>query len=437
MKLIEHISQHKHEWKWATVLTLVFVVIWNMPMESPRFQAGIHEALALTHWYAREHVILCLLPAFFIAGSITAFLSQGAVMKYLGGKTNRLAAYAVASVSGTILAVCSCTVLPLFAGIYRMGAGLGPATAFLYSGPAISALAMVMSAKVLGFEMGLARGIGAIGFSIVIGVIMAFLFRKDESQRNEVAMQFPEEASARPLWQTASFLATQVAILIFANWGPSNQPFFAFLFVWKWHLVVVFAIALAIMLDFWFACSRFKLIAASFIVASASTLLPGQPVIPFSLGLLGLVWVIAGTEHETGEWWRQTWSFTKQVMPLLLAGVFLAGLMLGRPDHEAWIPSAWINSILGGDGILPIFYASGAGALMYFATLTEIPIVEGLQGAGMSQGAALALLLAGPALSLPNMLVIRSIIGNKKTFTYICLVILFSTLAGWLIGPFI
>ena len=437
MKTFAHLSQHKHEWKWAAILSLVFLVIWNLPVESPRFQAGIHEAFALTHWYAREHVILCLLPAFFIAGSITAFLRQGAVMKYLGAGANRLAAYGVASVSGTILAVCSCTVLPLFAGIYRMGAGLGPATAFLYSGPAISALAMVMSAKVLGVEMGLARGIGAIVFSIVIGLIMAVLFRKDENQRNKVAMQIPEEQSTRPLWQTASFLATQVVMLIFANWGPSNQPFFALLFIWKWHIVAAASIVLAIMLDSWFSCSRFKLIAVTFITGSSSILLPGQPVIPFSLGLIGLVWVIAGTEQETGEWWRQTWSFTKQVMPLLLTGVFLAGLMLGRPDQEAWIPSDWINTVLGGDGILPIFYASIAGSLMYFATLTEIPIVEGLQGAGMSQGAALALLLAGPALSLPNMLVIRSIIGNKKTFTYIGLVVLFSTLAGWLIGPLI
>jgi uncharacterized membrane protein YraQ (UPF0718 family) len=435
MKFTEHLSQHKHEWKWASLLTLVFLVIWNLPVESLRFQAGIHEALALTHWYAREHVILCLLPAFFIAGSITAFLRQGAVMKYLGAGANRLAAYGVASVSGTILAVCSCTVLPLFAGIYRMGAGLGPATAFLYSGPAISALAMVMSAKVLGIEMGLARGIGAIVFSIMIGLIMAVLFRKDESQRNKVAMQIPEEQPTQPLWQTASFLATQVVILIFANWGPSDQPFFAAIFIWKWKIVAASALILAIMLDQWFNGSRFKIITVGIIVAIPSILLPAQPAIPFSLSLIGLVWVIAGTKHETGEWWRQTWSFTKQVMPLLLAGVFIAGLLLGRPDHEAWIPSDWVNSVLGGDGILPVFYASLAGSLMYFATLTEIPIVEGLQGAGMSQGAALALLLAGPALSLPNMLVIRSIIGSKKTFTYIGLVVLFSTLAGWLIGP--
>lgn len=437
MKIFKHLSQHKHEWKWACLLTLVFLVIWNMPVESIRFQAGIHEALALTHWYAREHVILCLLPAFFIAGSITAFLRQGAVMKYLGAGANRLTAYSVASVSGTILAVCSCTVLPLFAGIYRMGAGLGPATAFLYSGPAISALAMVMSAKVLGIEMGLARGIGAIVFSIVIGLIMAVVFRNDESQRNKVAMQIPEEQPNQPLWQTASFLAIQVVILIFANWGASDHPFFAAIFMWKWKIVAASALILAIMLDQWFTCSRIRIVTVSLVVAMTSLPLPGQPAIPFSLSLIGLVWIIAGTTDETGEWWRQTWSFTKQVMPLLLAGVFIAGLLLGRPDHEAWIPSEWINSVLGGDGILPIFYASLAGSLMYFATLTEIPIVEGLQGAGMSQGAALALLLAGPALSLPNMLVIRSIIGSKKTFTYVGLVVLFSTFAGWLIGPFI
>lgn len=435
MNLFQQFTQNRQEWKWALALLLSFLAIWWMPVESSRFQSGLHEALALTHWYAREHVILCLLPAFFIAGSISAFLSQGSVMKYLGSGANRVTAYAVASMSGTILAVCSCTVLPLFAGIYRMGAGLGPATAFLYSGPAISALAIVMSAKVLGLEMGLARGLAAIVFSVIIGLLMAVLFRKDESEKDKVAMQLPEEDTSRPIWQTSTFLATQVIILVFANWGPSEQPFFAAVYLWKWHIVSIAAISLFIMLATWFDSSKIRLSITTLLAIISALLLPEQPTVPFSIGLAGLVWVIAGNDGEAGEWWRQTWSFTKLVLPLLLIGVFAAGLLLGRPDHEAWLPSDWINSALGGDGILPIFFASLAGSLMYFATLTEIPIVEGLQGAGMAQGAALALLLAGPALSLPNILVIRSIIGTKKMLSYVALVVIFSTLAGWFIDP--
>jgi len=428
-------SKHKTEWHWTLALVGVFLVAWWVPVDSARFQSGVHEAFALTQWYAREHVILCLLPAFFIAGSIASFISQGSVMKYLGAGANRFAAYAVASVSGTILAVCSCTVLPLFAGIYRMGAGLGPATAFLYAGPAISALAIVMSAKVLGVEMGMARGISAIVFSIVIGLIMAFLFRKEEAERTAVAMQMPEEEPPRPLWQTASFLAAQVFILIFANWGASDNGFFSAVYTWKWAIVSVSAIALVAMLVTWFDASKIKLGIISATVVLTAVLFPNNHLIPFTTGILGLVWVTAGADDELGEWWDQSWNFTKLVMPLLLGGVFIAGLLLGRPDHEAWIPTEWINSALGGDGFLPSFYASFAGSLMYFATLTEIPIVEGLRGAGMGQGAALALLLAGPALSLPNMLVIRSIMGTRKTITYVILVIIASSLTGWLVGP--
>jgi uncharacterized membrane protein YraQ (UPF0718 family) len=153
-------------------------------------------------WYAQEHVILCLIPAFFIAGAIGVFVSQASVMKYLGPKANKALAYGVASVSGTILAVCSCTVLPLFAGIWRMGAGLGPATAFLYSGPAINVLAIVLTARILGLELGIARAVGAIVFSIVIGLAMHFIYRKEEHAKAEAAAQMPEPDVKRPLWQT-------------------------------------------------------------------------------------------------------------------------------------------------------------------------------------------------------------------------------------------
>ena len=426
---------HAREWRQALLLFGVFLAIWAMPVESVRFQSGIDQALALTRWYAREHVVLCLLPAFFIAGAIASFVQQGSVLKYLGSGANRVVAYGVAAVSGTVLAVCSCTVLPLFAGIYRMGAGLGPATAFLYAGPAISALAIVMSAKVLGLEMGLARGISAVVFSIVIGLLMAFLFRRDEKDRTTKAAQLPASEPARPLWQTGLFFASQISILVFANWGASDHPFFAAVFQWKWIIVAVSALGLAVMLGTWFGASRLRLTVVGAAVVAAALLRPDLPLVPFSIALVGLVWITAGAPGEAGEWWRQTWSFTKQVMPLLLGGVFVAGLLLGRPGHEGWIPSEWVATAVGGDGWLPAFWASLAGSLMYFATLTEIPIVEGLQGSGMGSGAALALLLAGPALSLPNMLVIRTVIGTRKTLVYVALVVAFSTIAGRMLGP--
>jgi len=422
-------NQHR-EWRIAAILAGIFLAAWWMPVDASRVHSGLHEALALTRWYAREHVVLCLLPAFFIAGAIGAFLRQASVMKYLGAGANRFAAYGVASVSGTILAVCSCTVLPLFAGIHRMGAGLGPATAFLYSGPAISALAIVLSAKVLGWEMGLARGVGAVVFAVVIGLLMALIFRRSEKQRDAAAAQVPDEMPPRPLWQTGAFFAAMVAILVFANWADSEQSFFAAVFRWKWWIVGGSAVALAVMLGGWFGISKMKLGVVAAVVALASILAP--PLVPFSLGMAGLVWLTAGEDGEAGEWWSQTWTFTKQVMPLLLAGVFAAGLLLGRPGYEGWIPSEWVAAAVGGEGLLATFWASLAGALMYFATLTEIPIVEGLQGSGMGRGPALALLLAGPALSLPNMLVIRSVIGTRKTLTYVLLVVMFSTAAGWI-----
>lgn len=428
-------SEHRSEWRWAAALAGVFLAVWWMPLESTRFQAGVGEALALTQWYAREHVVLCLLPAFFIAGAIGAFVSQGSVMKYLGAGAHRVAAYGVASVSGTILAVCSCTVLPLFAGIHRMGAGLGPATTFLYSGPAISALAIVMSAKVLGIRMGLARGIGAVVFSIVIGLLMAWLFRRDEQQRHAVAMQLPVEEPPRPLWQTTLFFAAQVSVLVFANWSDSTQWFFAAVFQWKWWIVAASAAGLAVMLGAWFGAPRGRLATVCVAVAVAAVVWRGEPVVAFALALAGLVWITAGAPGEAGEWWRHSWGFTKQVTPLLLGGVFAAGLLLGRPGHEAWLPTGWVVAAVGGDGFMPAFWSSLVGALMYFATLTEIPIVEGLTGSGMGQGSALALLLAGPALSLPNMLVIRTVIGTRKMLVYVSLVVIFSALVGWMLGP--
>jgi len=427
--------ERTRELKTATMLITVTAVLYFLPVGVPRFDHSVTEALELTKWYAREHVVLCLLPAFWIAGAMAAFVSQASVMRYLGPAAPKALAYSVGSVSGSILAVCSCTVLPLFAGIYRMGAGLGPATAFLYSGPAINALAIILTAKVLGPQLGLARAIGAIVFSVVIGCLMAFIFRHEEREKVDGAAQLPRPEAARPLWKTAALFAVMIGILVFANWGAgANEGAFAAIFRLKWWLTSALALLFSLMLWRWLGLSPWKLLAVGALVAGAGILTDGKPTLAVFVAVLGLAWVTAGRTDEAGEWFEQTWSYTKQIMPLLLVGVLAAGLLLGRPDTEGLIPSRWISQAVGGNSLGANLFASLAGALMYFATLTEIPIVQGLVGNGMGSGPALALLLAGPALSLPNMLVINTVIGPKKTLTYTLLVVVMATLSGWTYG---
>jgi uncharacterized protein len=420
--------------KTAAWLAGILTLLYFLPVGTPRFDGAVKESLALAKWYAREHVILCLVPAFFIAGAIGTFICQNSVIHYLGGKAKPVVAYSVASVSGTILAVCSCTVLPLFAGIYRLGAGIGPATAFLYSGPAINALAIILTARVLGWELGLARAVCAVVFSIVIGVAMAWLFRRDEAERHAAAVQLPEDEPQRPLWQTASFIAALVGILVFANWGGAGDPgFFGKVHAVKWSLTSGSAILLGLMLWRWHGrpASQVFLTAAT---TAAAALVFGKPEPAFLIAAAGLAWMTAGNGGETGEWFHQSWSYAKLIIPLLVGGVLVAGLLLGRPGHEGLIPSAWIALLLGGNSFGANAFAAVAGALMYFATLTEIPVIQGLLGSGMGKGPALALLLAGPALSLPNMLVIRSILGTRKTLAFIGLTVALATLSGWAFG---
>jgi uncharacterized membrane protein YraQ (UPF0718 family) len=426
---------NKGEYKAAAILLGVFVLVYFLPVGVPRFDQGITEALELTRWYAREHVVLCLLPAFWIAGAIGAFVSQTSVMRYLGPQAPKPLAYGVGSVSGTLLAVCSCTVLPLFAGIYRMGAGLGPATAFLYSGPAINALAIILTAKVLGAQLGLARALGAIGFSVVIGLLMAWLFRNDEHEKTAKAMALPSDGADRPLWQTGVFFATMVGILVFANWSSaSTEGFFATVFAIKWWLTGGLGLVFAALLARWYRLEPRRIVLVIAAVTVAAVVTGGNAMAAVFAGVIGLAWLTAGRDDESGEWFDQTWVYTKQIMPLLLGGVLVAGLLLGRPGYEGLIPSGWISQSVGGNSLGANLFASVAGALMYFATLTEIPILQGLLGNGMGSGPALALLLAGPALSLPNMLVINSVIGPKKTGAYILLVVVMATFSGWLYG---
>ena len=417
-------------------LLAAFLGLYFLPMEHLRFQGAILEALRLAKWYAREHVLLCLVPAFFIAGAIGVFVSQNAVMKYFGPKAPKWLSYSVASVSGTILAVCSCTILPLFGGIYFRGAGLGPAIAFLYSGPAINVLAIVLTARVLGLELGIARAVGAIVFSVVIGLAMHLIFRKEELEKAKAAAAMPQPEVDRPLWQNALYFASLVGVLVFANWGAPDVPagFWYAVYANKWLLTGGAALLLAFVLARWFGVRWWKLAALAALVIPTAFLAPGGPLVPFTLGVFGLVIVANSESGEMQSWIEQTWTFAKQILPLLLAGVLVAGLLLGRPGEEGLIPSAWIARLVGGNSLWANLFASVLGAFMYFATLTEVPILQGLLGSGMGQGPALALLLAGPALSLPSMLVIRSILGTPKTVVFVLLVIVMATATGMLFG---
>ena len=376
----------------------VFLAAYFIPWGHPLIRQSGLEAFMMLQEYARQHVLTCLIPAFFIAGAISVFVSQASVLKYFGAQARKVLSYSVASVSGSVLAVCSCTVLPLFAGIYTRGAGIGPATAFLYSGPAINVLAITLTAKVLGWQMGLARAVGAILFAIITGLLMALIFRKDDAARTAGQIYVPDATSdQRTLVQDSLYLLTMVLILVFAAFArpaPGSTGLWPTIFALKWYITVVLLGILAWMIKSWFR------------------------------------------KDERVAWVDSTWGFMKQIFPLLIGGVLVAGFLLGRPGHPALIPEEWVQSLLGGNSLWANLFASVAGALMYFATLTEIPILQGLIGAGMGKGPALALLLAGPALSLPNMVVIGSVMGVKKTATFCGIIVIMSTIAGLLYGSF-
>ena len=382
------------------LIVLIFLACYYVPWGQPTIRQSGLEAFMMLQEYAREHVLTCLIPAFFIAGAIAVFVSQAAVLKYFGATAKKILSYSVASVSGTVLAVCSCTVLPLFAGIYTRGAGIGPATAFLYSGPAINVLAIVLTARILGWQLGLARAIGAVLFAVVTGLLMAFVFRKEDAARTTGQIYVPDEGEkGRSLLQDALYMLTMVLILIFAAFArpaAGSTGLWPAIFAVKWYITAFLLIVLGLMLKTWF------------------------------------------TKDEWANWVQSTWGFMKQILPLLGAGVLVAGFMLGRPGHSALIPEHYIQTLVGGNSVWANLFASVSGALMYFATLTEVPILQGLIGAGMGKGPALSLLLAGPALSLPNMLVIGGVMGIKKTAVFCVIIVILSTIAGmgygWIAG---
>lgn len=427
----------RREWRPLAFLAAAFLAAFYMPVGIPRFDNALREALELVRWYAREHVILCLIPAFFIAGAISVFVSQASVMRYLGAGANQVMAYAVASVSGSVLAVCSCTVLPLFAGIYKMGAGLGPAAAFLYAGPAVNVLAIILTARILGLDLGVARAVGAVVFSVVIGLLMHVIFRREEQSRVAAQAALPPGPAPRPLGQTASHLALLVAVLIFATWSRSDAQsgLYPVIFTLKWPLTALAAAGLAAILVAWFRLRWWQPVVLGGAVAVLVVLVPaGRPLLPFGAAVVGFSVIATRDKGELGAWFAASWSFAKQIMPLLLGGVFVSGFLLGRPGQEGVIPSAWVAGAVGGNSLGANLFASVVGAFMYFATLTEVPILQGLLGAGMGKGPALALLLAGPALSLPSMLVIRTVLGTQRTAVYIGLVVVMATVSGMIFG---
>ena len=441
----------KKELKILIWILVVFAAVFFLPLESGRFMTAITATLDLAKWYAREHVVLCLLPAFFIAGVISVFISQGSVLKYFGANAKKWLSYTVASVSGAVLAVCSCTILPLFSSIYKRGAGLGPAVAFLYSGPAISILSIILTAKILGFEMGLARAVGAIVFAIVIGLIMSLIYRKEEKVKKEEQMNITPPPEKRPMWQTSFHFFTLVLILVFANWGaPSagdTTGAWHFIFTYKWFITGALAIVLCysliriLKIDWrWVLAGAVVTTASAFLAKAYVTPAKLAPLVPMMTGIiaLSLMTLRDKKDSENREWTLSAWTFAKQIMPLLAVGVVTAGFLLGSTHDDVAIPGVipneWVQWAVGGNSLLSNFFASIVGAFMYFATLTEVPIIQGLLASGMGKGPALALLLAGPSLSLPNMLVIRGVMGTQKTVVYVVLVVVMATLSGMLFG---
>lgn len=434
----------KKELKILFGIVVVFLAVFFLPIESPVFNTAVLATFDLAKWYAQEHVILCLLPAFLIAGVISVFVSQASVIKYFGAKAKRWVAYTVAAVSGTILAVCSCTILPLFSSIHKRGAGLGPAVAFLYSGPAINILAIILTARILGFELGVARFVGAVVFSIVIGLIMAFIYRKEEKAKAAEQLNFPDVPETRPLWQTALHFFTLVLILVFANWGRPAEgdttSFWFYLWSYKWYITGLFGLILVYSMIYILKLKSWQVLLGA-VATALSAIFIGNPLISVVVAIAAVSSIALMDKSEDGEnkeWILSSWGFAKQIMPLLAIGVVIAGFLLGSTHDDTAIagviPNSWIAWAVGGNSLLSNFLASIVGAFMYFATLTEVPIVQGLLASGMGKGPALALLLAGPSLSLPNMLVIRGVLGTQKTVVYVAIVVVLSASAGLIFG---
>jgi uncharacterized membrane protein YraQ (UPF0718 family) len=427
------------EWKKFAWLAGIFLVAYFLPLGNPKVTNALLEAFRLLQWYAVKHTLACVVPAMFIAGAISTFLSQASVMRYLGPGSKRLLAYGVASVSGTVLAVCSCSVLPMFAGIYAMGAGLGPASAFLYSGPAINVMAIFLSARVLGLDLGVGRAVGAVIFAVVIGLFMAFAFRKADRQR-VAAMHLPETPpNPRPLWKMSLYFLCMILFLVFSDWYNTNDVLVVFKDGQEISANIRYSTQDSIDIQEYLPDGH---LSSETRRIDRDRIASIVPVPSFTMTVNGIKWYLAGimgllvllmtwrwfSAEEIKHWMRATWDFGLMIIPLLFGGVFLTGFIGGL------IPEQAVAAVVGGDSLLSNFNASFVGMIWYFATLTEIPIVEMLTRLGMGRGPALALLLAGPALSLPSLLVIYRVVGARKTLAFSALVVVMSMFVGYLFG---
>jgi len=327
--------------------------------------------------YLALHVLMCLVPAFFLAGAIASLFSKESVLKFFGADAPKYVSYTVAAVSGCLLAVCSCTVLPLFAGIYKRGAGIGPATTFLFSAPAINILAVVYTAKILGYDLGAARAFAAVLLSVLVGIIMSLAYERKDTERKPIKT-FGEAEHKHSVQLFILLIAVLIAPELMSSWG------------WKYTLQILAWVPLIILTAY-----------------------------------LSYRWF---SKEEINSWMGETWFLIKQITPLLLLGVFFAGIAV------VVLPKEYVAAFVGGNSLTSNFISSVAGALMYFSTLTEVPIIKALTLLGMGTGPSLAMLLAGPALSLPNMIVINRIMGVKKGMTYISLVVLIATFSGYIFG---
>lgn len=431
----------KRELKIFAAFLTIFLLAYFLPLANSKITGAIIEAFKLLQWYARNHTLACVVPALFIAGAITTFLSKEGVLKHLGPKANKAVAYSVASVAGTVLAVCSCSVLPMFAGIYHVGAGLGPASAFLYSGPAINVLAIFLTSRVLGLELGIARVIGAVVFGIIIGLLMAMTFRKSEEVRTEQIMQMPDPpVSKRPLWKNALLLVAMIMFLVFSDWfNPGDKNVVLndgtrFEATLQYETLSEYDLRLkevALGHEIGEVVRMSKLEITS--IEDVDTWVVQIHHLRWYLaGIMGILVVILSMvwldKPDFKEWMGNSWSFAKLLIPLLFGGVFIVGFL------GALLPEKQVAALVGDNSLLSNLTASVVGCAFYFATLTEIPILEALMKNGMASGPALALLLAGPALSIPSILVIRSVIGNAKTIVFVILVVIMATIVGMSFG---
>jgi uncharacterized membrane protein YraQ (UPF0718 family) len=427
--------------------------------------------------YLSLHVLLCLIPAFFIAGAMMVFIPKEAIVKYMGKDSKRIIAYPVAAISGLLLAVCSCTVLPLFAGIKKKGAGLGPAMTFLFSAPAINILAITYTGVLIGMDIAIARALIALGFSILIGLLMEFIFREknketeEESTENNNEEKLEEtEIKERNKINTKIVLQSILVILLITtgvliaflnrnyllDWGINNPPLIqtiiwgigVFLFVACIFFINNRSLNLFVGLIYllFTGTSQINFFTSGssndttqikytieYLKSEAFRIDLANMGIKAVLSLVVaavILWYVLKTfdKEDIKEWMNETWSFVKMIFPYLILGVFIAGI-LGE-----LIPENFIQNLVGENTVVANIIGVLFGVIAYFPTLMEVPIARMFLDLGMSRGVLLAYLLADPELSIQSILVTRKFIGDKKNLVYVLLVIIFTVIAGLLFG---